>query len=60
MQTVFQAGAGDGGGVEMSTEGLGTKDISLGGSMGPTGAIGVYGAFGEKFSKTVATPPLGC
>jgi len=57
----FQAGAGDGGGVEVSA-GIGKAAAgTFGGAMGgPRAAIGAYGAFGRQYNATYASPFLGC
>ena len=57
--TVMQAGAGDGGGVEVSVP-FGNSDFNVGGSMGAKGALGAYAAVGQQFSGTYSTSPLGC
>jgi hypothetical protein len=56
--TVIQLGAGDGGGVEVG--GNLDSSTSYNVSMGPRGAIGVYGAFGKNFSKNVTVNLIGC
>jgi hypothetical protein len=54
---VIQAGAGDGAGVEVSSD-L-TSPLNVGGAMGRI-AGGAYGALGARFAGTVATDPIGC
>jgi RHS repeat-associated protein len=57
--TSFQAGAGDGGGVEASTT-LGKSPITQSFSAGPKGAIGIYGAYGRQFNTSYNTQFFGC
>ncbi|ANC52545.1 hypothetical protein A4249_01920 [Brevundimonas sp. GW460-12-10-14-LB2] len=55
---VFQLGAGDGGGVEVSS--VFSANPNYGFSIGPRGALGAYGAGGYQRSVTFATPQIGC
>lgn len=57
---VFQAGAGDVGGVEIAGELGDLENGSFRGSAGPRLALGAYGAFGYQGTKTVATDPMFC
>jgi len=54
---VLQAGAGDGGGVEVTSDF--TSPLNLGGAMGRF-AAGVYGAGGARFQGNLSTGPIGC
>ena len=53
----MQAGAGDGGGVEVGSDFSSPPSVS--GAMGRI-AGGAYGAAGARFSGTIATNPIGC
>lgn len=54
---VIQLGAGDGGGVEVTSD-L-NSPLSLSGAMGRI-AAGAYGAIGARFEGKVSTDPIGC
>ena len=54
---VIQLGAGDGGGVEVTSD-L-NSPLSLSGAMGRI-AAGAYGAIGARFEGRVSTNPIGC
>lgn len=57
-QTIIQVGAGDGGGVEVSS--VFASPLSVTGSGGPRGAFGMYGAVGRQFSLNYNTEQLFC
>jgi hypothetical protein len=54
---VIQGGAGDGGGVEVTSD-L-NSPLSLSGAMGRI-AAGAYGAIGARFEGKVSTDPMWC